>query len=45
MEKLSQNGIPMAALIGKKIIDFSLKSFISSSFWTERVALLVQLHL
>ena len=36
--KTISNGIPMAALIGKKkIIDFSLKSFISSSFWTERV--------
>ncbi len=36
--KTISNGIPMAAIIGKKeIINFVLKTFVSSSFWTERV--------
>ncbi len=36
--KTIANGIPMAAIIGKKeIISLSLKTFISSAFWTERV--------
>mgnify|MGYP001182707469 FL=1 len=36
--KTIANGIPMAAIVGKKeIISLSLKTFISSAFWTERV--------
>ena len=36
--KTIANGIPMGAIIGrKKIISLALKSFISSSFWTEKV--------
>jgi len=32
------NGLPMAAVIGrKKIMDFAQKTFISSTYWTERV--------
>jgi glutamate-1-semialdehyde 2,1-aminomutase len=36
--KTIANGIPMGAILGKKkIMSLALKSFISSSFWTERV--------
>ena len=36
--KTIANGIPMGAIVGrKKIISLALKSFISSSFWTEKV--------
>ncbi len=36
--KTIANGIPMGAIIGKKkIISLALKSFISSSFWTEKI--------
>jgi len=36
--KTMANGIPMTALIGKKsIMEFSIKTFISSSGWTERL--------
>ena len=36
--KTIANGIPMGAIIGRKeIISLALKSFISSSFWTEKV--------
>ncbi len=36
--KTIANGIPMSAIIGKKeIIKYVLKTFISSSFWTERL--------
>ena len=36
--KTIANGIPMGAIIGKKkIMSFAVKTFISSSFWTERL--------
>jgi glutamate-1-semialdehyde 2,1-aminomutase len=36
--KTIANGIPMAAIVGRReIISQSLKTFISSAFWTERV--------
>ena len=36
--KTIANGIPMGAIVGKKrIISLALKTFISSSFWTEKV--------
>jgi glutamate-1-semialdehyde 2,1-aminomutase len=36
--KTIANGIPMAAIIGKKeIMDYVLKTFVSSVFWTEKV--------
>jgi len=36
--KTIANGIPMAAILGKKeIMDYALKTFISSVFWTEKV--------
>jgi glutamate-1-semialdehyde 2,1-aminomutase len=36
--KTIANGIPMGAIIGKKkIISLALKSFISSTFWTEKI--------
>ncbi len=36
--KTIANGIPMGAIVGRKeIISLALKSFISSSFWTEKV--------
>ena len=36
--KTIANGIPMAAIIGKKkIMSLALKTFISSSFWSERI--------
>lgn len=36
--KAMSNGYPMAAVIGrKKIMDFAQKTFISSTYWTERV--------
>jgi len=32
------NGFPMAAIIGKrKVMDFAQKTFISSTYWTERI--------
>lgn len=35
--KTISNGIPMAALIGKKeIMDYAQRTFISSAYWTER---------
>ena len=36
--KTIANGIPMSAIIGKKeIMNFALKTFVSSVFWTEKV--------
>lgn len=36
--KTIANGIPMAAIVGKKnIMDYALKTFVSSVFWTEKV--------
>lgn len=36
--KTIANGIPMGAIVGKKkILSLALKSFVSSSFWSERV--------
>ncbi len=36
--KTIANGVPMGAIVGKKeIISYSLKTFISSAFWTERI--------
>ncbi len=36
--KTIANGIPMGAIVGKKrIISLALKTFVSSSFWTEKV--------
>tara|TARA_B100000035_G_scaffold313285_1_gene326642 strand:- start:209 stop:1531 length:1323 start_codon:yes stop_codon:yes gene_type:complete len=36
--KTIANGIPMGAIIGrKKIMDYALKTFVSSVFWTEKV--------
>ena len=36
--KTIANGVPMGAIVGKKeIISLSLKTFISSAFWTERI--------
>ena len=36
--KTMANGIPMGAIVGKKkIISLALKTFVSSSFWTEKV--------
>jgi len=36
--KTIANGIPMGAIVGrKKILSLALKSFISSTFWTEKV--------
>lgn len=36
--KAISNGFPMAAIIGKKeIMDFAQESFISSTYWTERI--------
>ena len=31
------NGIAMGAIIGKKVMKLSTKTFISSAFWTERL--------
>ena len=34
------NGFPMAAIIGKaEFMDYAQDSFISSTFWTERIGL------
>ena len=36
--KTIANGIPMAAIIGKKeIMNYALKTFVSSVFWTEKI--------
>lgn len=36
--KAMSNGYPMAAIIGKrKVMDYAQKSFISSTYWTERI--------
>jgi len=36
--KAISNGFPMAAVVGKgKIMDFAQKTFISSTYWTERI--------
>jgi len=36
--KAISNGFPMAAVIGKrKVMDFAQKTFISSTYWTERI--------
>ena len=44
--KTIANGVPMAALIGKKeIMEEAKNSFISSTNWTEEWDLLVQLNI
>ena len=35
--KTIANGVPMGAIIGKKVMNLATKTFISSAFWTERL--------